>query len=404
MPKRMLFVLFFLCSLIVLFDQCVPEPKRTNDFRGEAYAGSATCIDCHKEIAQSYLTSAHNLTSLPASKNSIKGSFASGHNKLYYRPALKVEMQQKDTSFYQVVYVDGVPKQYARFDIVIGSGAKGQSYLYSFKDLIFQLPVSYNVPGNSWVNSPSFPPKNVQFTRNIPIGCFECHSSYINRTGVSADGDFLVDHFDKKKLIYGIDCERCHGPAAEHVKYQYDHPDDHTSRFITNIASLPQQAKLDMCAMCHSGARDVINTTFTFQPGKSITEYLSHDTTTKDINQIDVHGKQYQLLTTSKCFLRGNALTCSSCHNTHRTERNNLVSFSAKCITCHKSSDHAAVEMSEAVRTTLASNCIDCHMPAKPSAIITMQSQENITPSPAMVRTHHIGIYEEETKKYLLKK
>ncbi|MEJ7684569.1 MAG: hypothetical protein WKG06_43315 [Segetibacter sp.] len=156
---------------------------------------------------------------MPASKDAIKGSFAKDSNTLYYRSTLKVAMVQHDSGFYQAAYIDDIEKQAARFDIVVGSGRKGQSYLYWYGDNIFQLPVSYYVPGKSWVNSPNYPPENVLFNRNIPVGCFECHSSYIKKTATRLVGNDLIDYFDKNQLIYGIDCERCHGPAAKHVNF-----------------------------------------------------------------------------------------------------------------------------------------------------------------------------------------
>ncbi|MEO5893426.1 MAG: cytochrome c3 family protein [Ferruginibacter sp.] len=378
-------------------------PEKSNDFRGEEYIGSSKCITCHKEIYDSYSKTAHNLSSLPASKEAIKGSFEKDSNVLYYRPTLKVVMEQRDSSFYQIAYIDDIERQGARFDMVVGSGRKGQSYLYWVNENIFQLPVSYYVPGKSWVNSPNYPPKNVQFNRNIPIGCFECHSSYIKRTATKPSGHYLVDYFDKTQVIYGIDCERCHGPAAAHVNFHEKNPQEKEPKYIGNIAGLARQEKLDMCAMCHSGARETIKSTFTFKPGSKLADFLHPDTSTLNTSRIDVHGRQYQLLTASKCFIKSTQLNCFSCHNTHVEERNNMSAFSAKCMDCHKIPNHDSVEMPTTLRGNIANNCIDCHMPARPSALITMTTQTQSAPIPALVRTHYISIYPDETKKYILK-
>jgi len=42
-----------------------------------------------------------------------------------------------------------------------------------------------------------------------------------------------------------------------------------------------------------------------------------------------VHGNQYQLFTASACFRKSKDMNCSSCHNPHTTERNNLAALSA---------------------------------------------------------------------------
>jgi len=38
-------------------------------------------------------------------------------------------------------------------DIVIGSGVRGQSYLYWHGDQLYELPVSYWSDGSRWINS-----------------------------------------------------------------------------------------------------------------------------------------------------------------------------------------------------------------------------------------------------------
>jgi len=404
MHRKKILILTSCCLLILILNNCISEQKRSKDPRGEDYAGSAKCEACHKEIYDTYLKTAHHLTSNPALRTAIKGSFEKDSNTVYYRPALKVVMQQKDSSFYQVAYIDDVAKQAARFDIVIGSGRKGQSYLSWLDSNIFQLPVSYYVPGKRWVNSPGYPPKFVLFNRNIPIGCFECHSSYIKRTVAKPSGDYLIDYFDRKQILYGIDCERCHGPAAAHVKFHEENRDEKQSKLITNIASLERQEKLDMCAICHSGARETITSTFNFKPGTKLANYLRSDTSTLNTNDIDVHGKQYQLLTASKCFIKSKTLTCFSCHNPHVEERDKIKDFSMRCISCHTNPNHSFLGSNAALQVSMANNCIDCHMPAKPSKIITMKSLDQNDSISALVRTHYISIYADVSRKYLHRK
>ena len=399
--QREIFIVATICSLALVFATCVDQQKQT-DLRGPAYAAATTCIACHKEIYDTYSTTAHSLSSQPPSKNAIKGDFEKDSNVFYYRPTLKVAMEERDSGFYQVAYIDNVERQSERFDLVVGSGTKGQSYLYWHNDKAFQLPVSYFVPGKAWVNSPAFPPQHVQFNRNIPIGCFECHSSYIRKTGTSVEGNNLVDHFDKQQVIYGIDCQRCHGPAAAHVDFHGQNPAEKRARYITNVSTLPEERQLDMCATCHSGARETYKATFNFKPGDTLSKFLFPDSMVVNTDRIDVHGKQYQLLRVSNCFLKSNTITCSTCHDPHITERGNTAVFSTRCKTCHSSPDHTPLNLTGAQKAISAGNCIDCHMPAQPSALITMTAPTQINPIPAMVRTHLIGIYTEATKKFLL--
>lgn len=403
MHKKKLYVLGSFCLLVIIFNNCINRQKRSSDPRGENYAGTARCVMCHKDVYNTYVKTAHYLSSSPALKQNIKGSFAKDSNTVYYRPALKVTMEQTDSGFYQVAYIDNAENQAARFDVVIGSGTKGQSYLYWFYNNIFQLPVSYFVPGRRWVNSPGFPPRNVLFNRNIPVGCFDCHSSYIKKTATKPSGGYLVDYFDKNEIVYGIDCERCHGPAASHADFHEKNPNEKKPQFLINIAQTGRHEKTEMCAICHSGARETIKSPFYYKPGSKMSGYLHPDTSVVSTAQIDVHGKQYQLLLASKCFIKSKILTCTSCHNIHVKERGNINNFSVKCITCHTNPDHNALKLNDTRQIAIKNNCIDCHMPAKPSAVITLKSQNENNSIPALVRTHYISVYPDATKKFLSK-
>lgn len=54
-----------------------------------------------------------------------------------------------------------------RFDLVIGSGRKGQTYLYRKNGLLFELPVSYLTVLRGWINSPGFRDGTIDFGRLI---------------------------------------------------------------------------------------------------------------------------------------------------------------------------------------------------------------------------------------------
>ena len=68
-----------------------------------------------------------------------------------------LQMDDIEDSFYQTAMVNGVPFESEPFDVVVGSGRKGQTYLYWNGARLFQLPVSYYTALNSWCNSPGYP-------------------------------------------------------------------------------------------------------------------------------------------------------------------------------------------------------------------------------------------------------
>src|SRR5205085_6099990 len=221
------------------------------------------CASCHKDIYESHVKTAHYLDSKPASKEFIKGSFAEGKNKFVFNQLMYVMLEQKENKFFQTAYINGVEYQSRPFDIVIGSGRKGQTYLYWTDSMLFQLPVSYYTPLNTWCISPGFPSNYIRYNRIVPAQCIECHGTYIK---VLEDKD-NISTYDKSQVIYGIDCERCHGSAADHVAFHKENPEEKIGKYLINIKQLSRQQKLDACALCHSGFRQPIQPAFSFHVG-----------------------------------------------------------------------------------------------------------------------------------------
>lgn len=404
MNKRLLYVSLLIISCIVIFSQCISERQEegNTDPRGKQFAGSAACISCHKSIYDSYVTTGHYNTSSPATQATIKGSFASPDNVFSYSNGVRVVMEVRDSGLFQVAYSDSTLQEIHRFDISVGSGRKAQTFLSWRDGKYFQLPLSYFIPAHSWANSPGFPPSYPKYDRMIPSTCFGCHSSAVGIKNVSMEGIRLSEEFEKNQLVYGIDCERCHGGAAEHVTFHKEHPQEKNAMHITKIGALKNQQKLDMCALCHSGLGTPQKPAFGFKPGDALSDYFFPDFTRPvRATEIDVHGKQYQLFTGSKCFIKSDGMNCSSCHNPHNNERDQLLAFSRRCMSCHSTDGHNFCKMTSLPAAVLSKNCIDCHMPALPSRNITMLTNGHASPIPDSIRTHLIAVYREETKKFM---
>lgn len=361
------------------------------------FAGSASCASCHKEIYKSHIQTAHYLDSRPATKESIKGSFANGKNKFVYNKWMEVVLEQKKDSFFQTAYINGTESQSEPFDIVIGSGRKGQTYLYWNGNKLCQLPVSYYTPLNNWCNSPGYSTNFIKFDRVIPAQCLECHGTYAN---VIEDKD-NISVFDKTQIIFGIDCERCHGPSADHVTFHKEHPEEKTAKYLLSIKKLSRQQRLDGCALCHSGFREAKKPVFTFQTGDKLDDHSVAGYSPDNVSTLDVHGNQYGLLIASKCFKMSLQMDCSSCHNPHVNEANSPKIFSSRCITCHTETDHTPLALPAEKKLLLNDNCIDCHMPMLPSQKIVLNVANSEKTVPDMVRTHRVSMYPEQTKEFL---
>jgi hypothetical protein len=327
------------------------------------------------------LQTAHYLTSQPAEKEFIKGSFEKDSNSFRYTPYLSVAMEKRDSSFYQVIYFRNEEKMAIRFDISIGSGVMGQSYLNRRQDRLYQMPVTYFAAAAQWSNSPGFPNDKVLTDRPVTSRCLECHTTFAK----GEEGTAMEPlSFPADKMILGVGCEKCHGPASMHVDYQTKHPRDTVARYIVNPSSISRQQQLDVCAVCHGGKIKKTKPSFSFTAGKNLSDYFilnDISETAMSSGEVEVHGNQYGLLQASKCFKQSN-MTCNTCHNSHQNERGNSVLFSSRCITCHDVNRDNFKTNAHVGAADITKNCIDCHMPQQPSKSIAVQLQGESRPWP----------------------
>ena len=333
---------------------------------------------------------AHALTSTPATREHIAGSFRTGENVLKTsNPYVHFRMDSTHAGFVQSA-VMGVPPDTETvsrpFDLVIGSGRKGQSYLFWQDAGLFQLPVSYWTSLQSWVNSPGYRDGVVNFDRPVAPRCLECHASAFE----SLEGSMGVNNqYDRENFVLGVACEKCHGPGQEHVERQRSWAAVVRGRAIVNPAELPRVRQIEGCALCHGGIGESVAPSFSFRPGEPLENYLRLMPPVPG-EEIDVHGNQVALLARSPCFQQSE-MTCSTCHNVHLPQRD-AAAFSQQCLSCHKVQSCGLFPVRG---HQLAENCVDCHMPNLPtSQIITRNDGATAQPR---VRSHWIKVYPEMT-------
>jgi hypothetical protein len=374
-----------------------PGPALHTPPPASAYAGDAACAECHAKEARTYAETPHARDSRLPDRKTILGNFTPGQNVLRTgNPNIIFAMIQAPDGFYQssvnIADPQNLSGEAQRFDIVVGSGRRGQTYLYWKGDELFELPVSYWTYTHQWINSPGYPDGGVHFNRPIPPRCLECHATTFQTAG-PPENKYLKD-----SLVLGIGCEKCHGPGAEHVARERSaHPPAAGSAetAIVNPARLIRDRQLDVCALCHAGAVDPIGPSMAFRPGDVATDYLKIVTPPPDA-PVDVHGNQVNALKVSKCFTSG-TLTCSTCHNVHETQQV-ADAFSVKCLRCHEA---RSCPRFRRLGQAIVGHCVACHMPEGESTVLTSTSRGELLQ--AIIRTHRIAVYpdaaaEEEAK------
>jgi hypothetical protein len=353
--------------------------------------GDSTCLSCHRDKA-SFEGTAHRLTTRLPTRETIVGSFRSGENVLRtLNPDLHFRMDADSTGFYQTAVVGKAPDTSSRTErIAYVSGLrKGQSFLYWAGDRLYQLPVSYWMSLGEWINSPgpAYVEGQANFERAVAPRCLECHATYIEPVPELR----VVNRFKPATAILGITCERCHGAGPEHVANERSALHAIKRVAIVNPARLSRERRMDACAQCHAGLGEPLAPAFSYVAGKRLSDYLYLQQQASDAT-VDVHGNQVALLSRSKCY-RSSQMTCLTCHDVHRQQRN-VTELSGRCLTCHQ---EQSCPLFAKQGHALAGRCVDCHMPLQSSNLIVSSlegKQER-----AQVRNHWIRVYPESANR-----
>ena len=397
--KKLHFV-FVILALLIVATSCKNESDNYIDPRGTDYAGSESCIQCHQTQYETAFHTSHFKASSPATKENILGHFTNGRNTFVYDKNTKLVMEERNDTLYQVLYKNNKEVQAYPFEVLFGT-KHAQTSAYWQNHYTFELPVSYYKSLNSWATSPGYSATKENFERKIDKECYGCHSSNIASRYVTTSSDSISfmtmeveDFVSPKTLIYGIDCERCHGPAKKHVQTHLKFPDLKIAKDIVSFKKLTRQQKIDACALCHSGNdKAKIKSRFQFKPGDNLADYFRDVPGSSDSIHYDVHGNQLGLLAQSKCFKKSEKMDCMTCHNPHENASENLASYSKICMSCHQETKHSEITLNTKAGKSLENNCVECHMPKQMSNAITFQTSNSKKKSNYMLRTHKIAVY-----------
>jgi predicted CXXCH cytochrome family protein len=398
---KKLSILFAIAVLAVFLSNCTNKSDEYIDPRGTDYAGSESCIQCHQTQYDMALKSSHFKATAPALLGNVLGDFDKGNHTFIYDKNTKLAIEKRNDSLYQVLYKNGKEVDAHPFDIVFGV-KHAQTSVYWRDGNTYELPISYYHSIKGWATSPGFPADKPYFDRMVVKDCYSCHASNASSRIVqqnSAEKNVmsmdLEDIIDPKTVVYGIDCERCHGPAKKHAEFHLKNPNIKIANSITSFKILNRQQKLDACALCHGGNDGMkMKSRFDFKPGNNLSDFYRSTRSVTDTATFDVHGNQFRLMAQSKCFINNEKMDCTTCHNPHENASKNLASYSKICMNCHQNgTKHSDKTLKTMSGSLLSNNCVECHMPKKSSGAIKFQLSDSKQLSNYILRTHKIGIY-----------
>ena len=367
-----------------------PSGPSNNPLLGAFYLGADACADCHEDKVDTYKHTSHYHAMLLPDSNTMPRHFTPAENNTMRTRSDKLwyEMTRDDHNYFQTSIekqTQGVQHRTERMDLIMGSGKLAYSYLFWQDRALYQLPLVFFTPLETWANAPGFLDTWPRWDREITPRCLECHSTYFEEVPGSQNAYF------RDTMVMRITCERCHGPGSKHVDFHYEEPDA-DAKYIVDPRKLKRQRNLEICSQCHGSIGSPIQASFHFVPGQPLSDYLKYsddEDTTALVHTVN----QLQRLEQSECFKHSN-MTCIDCHDPHVHERDALATFSARCMECHLIQHCGA---SQRLGASIAENCIDCHMPLQNDASTPFYMAAGDDLQLLQLRDHRVAVYPEDS-------
>lgn len=301
--------------------------------RSDGYVSSNACQACHPGEYASWRRSYHRRMTQIASRDAVRAPFDGVEIQILGQT---LRLSEEDGAFW--VSIDGgEPRR-----VVMTTGSHHfQGYWFETGNgrELGLFPMMYKIAEKRWLPFGSLvlaPPNNTQYDQGGEWNelCILCHST--NGQPRIVDGEPI----DSQVAEFGIACESCHGPGAEHVRANQnpirrlalrlgDGPDD----TITNPTRLTPLRSAQVCGQCHAVQALADEARWLregerYRPGDDLfaTRIEAHgddpgsqETRFWPDGRVRVGGREYQGIVGSACFASGR-LRCTSCHRLHQAQ------------------------------------------------------------------------------------
>ncbi len=312
----------------------------TITFEPAAYTGAASCGECHPVIHHGQQNSRHSRTyptlaevaTMPLPEKPVPDPADAGVTHTIRREgdAIEAEVHQGNQSLKALV------------DYAFGSGHRGLTLVgHDETGQLRELRMSYYGKEIGWDRTTGHAthPSSLGTFLGRPLDaeglhhCLDCHTTEVRAAR---------DHTGPASSDRGIGCERCHGPAGNHIKAV-------ESTYPEMAIALPKHATAleitNLCGQCHRPRGGAIQ-----------------------LDRRSAARFQAAVFSQSRCYDPGSrTFTCVTCHNPHQDARKDRAFYESKCLACHSSEEPSP---SESLAKRLPScpvnpskGCIECHMP-----------------------------------------
>ena len=331
------------------------------------YAGSKACRDCHAKAFASWEHSHHGLAERPLETVLDNPAFDPPQKVKHGSQTSSTRM--RDGRFEITTAGAGGSSQAFTPQRAIGVDPLVQYLIASSNGLFQSTELAWDPARKEWFDvygeEDRQPGEWGHWTgrgMNWNFMCASCHNTRLRR-----NYDETSDGYATTKVESGVGCEACHGPMADHVTWQKEHPQkgvkDPTARRLTT------NQMFQTCGPCHARR---VELTGDFVPGDHFgNHYALTFVDESDIyypdGQVRDEDYEYASILSSKMWASG--VRCVHCHDPHSGKT--VLQGDAVCLQCHSSPTPPAPKIDPAAHSfhkaaTPGDRCVDCHMPLTP--------------------------------------
>lgn len=352
------------------------------------FVGSATCRGCHENFYRLWAPSHHGLAMQPYSAQFARRELTPPSEET----AIGLFRYRAEVAGEEGRVVEVGPGGEKRYPIEHVLGGKNVYYFLTSLDRgrLQTLPVAYDIRKKAWFDTAASGVRHFPSQEDAPLhwtdrpytfntSCYSCHVSQL-----TTNYDLNADSYHTVWAEPGINCETCHGPAGEHVRFctESEEACREDVRIIRTKAFNEDQTNA-LCAPCHA---KMVPLTSDFRPGDRYFDHydlvaLEHPDFYPDGRDL---GENYTYTgwLMSPCA-RSGQLDCLHCHTSSGRYRFRGEEANNACMPCHaeKVADPPAHTRHRA--SSPGSRCVACHMPMTSFARMNRSDHSMRPPAPA---------------------
>jgi tetratricopeptide (TPR) repeat protein len=352
---------------------------------GKGYAGSSSCQECHREFYRMWAPSHHGLAMQPYAMARA--------NLLEQKAPLQIGTNSYLADVAKGVVLERGPAGERRFAIEQAMGGKNVYYFLTplERGRLQVLPAGYDLRRKEWFDVAGSamrhfgrqPDEALHWTESpftFNTACFSCHVSQLTN-----NYQVQTDTYQTSWAEPGINCETCHGPAAEHIRVARQTPKGRPLEDLrlAGLRKTPPEAMNSLCGACHARIEPL---TSSFAPGDRFFDHFGLAT----LEQADFYpdgrdlGENFTLTSwrLNPC-LKSGQLDCVKCHTASGRNRFPGEQADAACLPCHQEKVNNAAAHSRHKAGTEGARCVACHIPTTEFARMRRSDHSFRPPMPA---------------------